>query len=256
MTGRDLRLVAPACVAWAVAWALTLVTEWSLIAAIALSVVALASILIARRRAAIAAVAVAASAGVLVAVAVCAALPAREADALDSAAEAEGIVEATVEVTQNPRIVNGAFGLWTDDAESTRVRFDAVLREAEVAGTTVRGAIPVQVVGAVDGALPAIGSRVTATATVRLSEPGDSSAYRLFASESIVVVTPPPGYLGWADPLRSGFRELTASLPGGGGELLPGLAIGDTSRVSSELDEAMKVSSLSHLTAVSGAIVI
>ncbi|NYD65978.1 hypothetical protein [Agromyces atrinae] len=245
MTGRDLRLVAPACVAWAVAWVLTLVTEWSLVVAIALSVVAFASIVLSRRRA-VAAVAVAASAGVLVAVAVCAALPGRESDALDEAAEVGGVVEATVELTQNPRIVTASFGPWADDAESTRVRFDAVLREAEVAGSTVRGAIPVQVVGAVDGALPVIGSRVTATATVRVSEPGDSSAYRLFASESIALVAPPPGFLGWADPLRSGFRELTATLPGGGGELLPGLAIGDTSRVSTELDEAMKVSSLTY----------
>src|SRR6185312_2370020 len=42
-------------------------------------------------------------------------------------------------------------------------------------------------------------------------------------------------------------------LPGDGGALLPGLAIGDTSAVSTGLDTAMKASSLSHLTAVSGA---
>ena len=42
-------------------------------------------------------------------------------------------------------------------------------------------------------------------------------------------------------------------LPDPGGGLVPGLAVGDTSRVDAELDAAMKASSLSHLTAVSGA---
>ena len=42
-------------------------------------------------------------------------------------------------------------------------------------------------------------------------------------------------------------------MPGDGGDLLPGLSIGDTSAVSPTLDAAMKTSSLSHLTAVSGA---
>ncbi|MDP3208146.1 MAG: ComEC/Rec2 family competence protein, partial [Rhodoglobus sp.] len=42
-------------------------------------------------------------------------------------------------------------------------------------------------------------------------------------------------------------------LPGDGGDLLGGLAIGDTSAVDDDLDRAMKQSSLSHLTAVSGA---
>jgi competence protein ComEC len=46
---------------------------------------------------------------------------------------------------------------------------------------------------------------------------------------------------------------VAAGLPGDGGALLPGLAIGDTSAVSEDLDQAMKTSSLSHLTAVSGA---
>lgn len=51
--------------------------------------------------------------------------------------------------------------------------------------------------------------------------------------------------------LRSGLRETSGQVTGA--ELVPGLAIGDTSLVSSELDDAMRVSSLTHLTAVSGA---
>lgn len=57
----------------------------------------------------------------------------------------------------------------------------------------------------------------------------------------------------WAVNLRQRFLELTSELPGVGGELLPGLAIGDTSRLSESLDHAMKTVSLTHITAVSGA---
>src|SRR5690606_19864043 len=59
--------------------------------------------------------------------------------------------------------------------------------------------------------------------------------------------------LAWAHGIRSSFLENTRGLPAPGGELLPGLAIGDTTRVPESLDAAMKASSLSHLTAVSGA---
>jgi competence protein ComEC len=50
-----------------------------------------------------------------------------------------------------------------------------------------------------------------------------------------------------------GLLDAATGLPGDGGALLPGLAVGDTSAVGDSLDSSMKVSALSHLTAVSGA---
>lgn len=44
-------------------------------------------------------------------------------------------------------------------------------------------------------------------------------------------------------------------LPESGAGLLPGLAVGDTRAVSIELNDEMRTSGLSHLTAVSGEIV-
>jgi competence protein ComEC len=64
---------------------------------------------------------------------------------------------------------------------------------------------------------------------------------------------PTPWLFAWADSLRSTLLAASSSLPGTGGQLLPGLAIGDTSRVSASLLTAMKTSSLTHITAVSGA---
>lgn len=62
-----------------------------------------------------------------------------------------------------------------------------------------------------------------------------------------------PWFLSWASALRSLLLDHSALLPGVGAQLVPGLAIGDTSRVSSSLTAAMKTSSLTHITAVSGA---
>ncbi len=54
-------------------------------------------------------------------------------------------------------------------------------------------------------------------------------------------------------PVRRALMSASASLPGVGGQLVPGLTIGDTSRVSESLNVAMKQASLTHLVAVSGA---
>lgn len=51
--------------------------------------------------------------------------------------------------------------------------------------------------------------------------------------------------------LRLGLREAAAEIEGA--ELVPGFAVGDTAGVPDDLDTAMKASSLTHLTAVSGA---
>jgi competence protein ComEC len=103
-----------------------------------------------------------------------------------------------------------------------------------------------------DGRL-AIGSVLRLSGTLRQTVPGDSAAAQFFAESAPDVVESPPWWLGWAAALRSGFAEAASTLPGDGGDLLPGLAIGDTAAVGADLDGAMKQSSLSHLTAVSGA---
>ncbi|MFJ4481737.1 ComEC/Rec2 family competence protein [Streptomyces longwoodensis] len=55
-----------------------------------------------------------------------------------------------------------------------------------------------------------------------------------------------------AGRLRAGLREATAGLPGDARALLPGLVVGDTGRITPELDEAFKETDLAHTLAVSG----
>ncbi|MCL1487003.1 MAG: hypothetical protein MH186_03210 [Marinobacter sp.] len=74
----------------------------------------------------------------------------------------------------------------------------------------------------------------------------------VFASEPARWRAAPVWWVEWAKSAAVTLSpKLQVTLPGGGGELMGGLAIGDTSAVSDELDAAMKTSSLSHLAAVS-----
>ncbi|WP_147796098.1 ComEC/Rec2 family competence protein [Cellulomonas sp. Y8] len=66
------------------------------------------------------------------------------------------------------------------------------------------------------------------------------------------VRAPPPAVLRAADRLRTGLVTTAAGVPGDAGRLLPAVAVGDTRGVG-DLDEAMRVSGLAHITAVSGA---
>ncbi|WP_072313712.1 ComEC/Rec2 family competence protein [Agrococcus sp. Marseille-P2731] len=79
----------------------------------------------------------------------------------------------------------------------------------------------------------------------------DGSRWLLTCSE--LELTEPAAWAAWAGPLRDGLLQASAQLPGVGGELLPGLSIGDERRVSPQLRTAMLDTGLSHLTAVSGA---
>ncbi len=68
-----------------------------------------------------------------------------------------------------------------------------------------------------------------------------------------VAVRSPPGPLArMTNAIRASFRTACAGLPPDAGALLLGLAVGDESTVSPELDRAMIRSGLAHLTAVSG----
>ncbi|MGW2819726.1 ComEC/Rec2 family competence protein [Streptomyces sp. NPDC001443] len=62
----------------------------------------------------------------------------------------------------------------------------------------------------------------------------------------------PSGAQRFAGRLRAGLRQATDGLPGDARALLPGLVVGDTSRIEPELDEAFKRTDLAHTLAVSG----
>ncbi|MFI6723365.1 ComEC/Rec2 family competence protein [Streptomyces atratus] len=67
-------------------------------------------------------------------------------------------------------------------------------------------------------------------------------------------ITGPPSFLQrTAGALRGGLRQATERLDPDARALLPGLVVGDTSRVTPELRDAFQAADLTHLMAVSGA---
>jgi competence protein ComEC len=63
----------------------------------------------------------------------------------------------------------------------------------------------------------------------------------------------PPTTPDWVWAIRDSFAAVVQNWGGDGAALAPGLVLGDTRALSESLDSAMRVASLSHLTAVSGA---
>ncbi|MFH9468429.1 ComEC/Rec2 family competence protein [Streptomyces clavifer] len=169
-------------------------------------------------------------------------------------------VEAEVTVTSDPRKTR------------PRVRGDhstpvSLLLDAEVDrltgpdGTVSRLRTPVLVMVSPGAAaaewqrlLPSTGLRVSG----RLSPPrheGERIAAVLGtdADGPPQVIAAPTLLQRTAGDLRSGLRKATDGLDPDARALLPGLVVGDTSRVTPELHDAFKATDLTHLLAVSGA---
>ncbi|MCS3428209.1 ComEC/Rec2 family competence protein [Leucobacter aridicollis] len=97
------------------------------------------------------------------------------------------------------------------------------------------------------------GATVCLTGAIERGSPEGLSAFEISVSTvgGRGSATGVPGRLGAvAAKLRSGLRAAAGHVAGA--ELVPGLAVGDTSLVSSSLDRLMLESNLTHLTAVSG----
>ena len=104
--------------------------------------------------------------------------------------------------------------------------------------------------------LPSTGLRVN----TRLAPPaddrpggGDITAVLRIDAGAPHVVRAPTTTQRLAGQLRSGLRKATGGLGADARGLLPGLVVGDTSRLRPELEDAFRATDMTHLTAVSGA---
>ncbi|MGX1883748.1 ComEC/Rec2 family competence protein [Streptomyces sp. NPDC055287] len=104
------------------------------------------------------------------------------------------------------------------------------------------------------GLLPSTGLRITARLAPPTGGGGDrvAGALRVRDGDSPKTVRPPTAVQRTAGGLRAGLREATDGLSPDARALLPGLVVGDTSRVPPELQEAFEATDLTHLLAVSG----
>ncbi|MEU5279717.1 ComEC/Rec2 family competence protein [Streptomyces asoensis] len=103
------------------------------------------------------------------------------------------------------------------------------------------------------GLLPSTRLRVTGRLVPPLSD-GDriAAVLRVRDRAGPPVVREASGAQRLAGRLRAGLRTATDGLPADARALLPGLVVGDTSRITPALDEAFKATDLTHTLAVSG----
>ncbi|PRB09921.1 hypothetical protein CQ047_09355 [Microbacterium sp. MYb72] len=176
------------------------------------------------------------SAAAAASLAVCVALPARDAaDAWDGR-----FVEATCEITSSASV--GRDGrLWVD-AELTGIGSPGDVRPASA---------PVRL-GLDPGEGYDLGAAVRVRGEAASTDPGERGALVVFSS-SAAIERPAAGIFAVAAGARHEFIARSTRLPEPGAGLLPGLAVGDTRAVGAELNDDMRISGLSHLTAVSGA---
>ncbi|MFF9115702.1 ComEC/Rec2 family competence protein [Streptomyces massasporeus] len=179
-------------------------------------------------------------------------------------------VTAEVELTSDPRLTRPK--VRGDHVAPTAVLIDADVRRVQTAGgTAVTTRAPVLVIVDVDtasprrvtggrgrsawlGLLPSTRLRVGARLAPAMTG-GDriAAVLRVRDQGEPEVVGEPSGPQRLAGRLRAGLREATDGLPADPRALLPGLVVGDTSRVTPELEEAFKETDLTHTLAVSGA---
>ncbi|MER6786150.1 ComEC/Rec2 family competence protein [Streptomyces sp. NPDC000658] len=101
--------------------------------------------------------------------------------------------------------------------------------------------------------LPSTRVRVTGRLALPLAG-GDriAAVLRVRDHAEPVTVGEPTAVQRLAGRLRAGLRSATDGLPADARALLPGLVVGDTSRITPELDEAFRETDLTHTLAVSG----
>ncbi|WP_068325052.1 hypothetical protein [Janibacter terrae] len=162
---------------------------------------------------------------------------------------AEGVV-LTEPIVRAGR-ASGDEGSPAPDQVLLRVRLESVTAR----GVTTRVRAPVLVRAGQPWGEVGWHDRIALTGRLAPAEPADPE---------IAVLSPrgPPRPLGERSPvraaaehLRSGMREAMEPLPADARGLLPALVIGDTSMTPQDLTDDMLLVGMSHLSAVSGAIV-
>ncbi|MEI5033361.1 ComEC/Rec2 family competence protein [Streptomyces sp. S1A(2023)] len=268
----DLRLVPPALAVWAAAAStLGLPGKWAAAVAAACLVPAVVLLVVASRtsregeRPAGRSRAVAAGGAVLLCAAAGAAVAGLHgADVrrgpVPGLAEEYARIDADVRVTSDPRttrpVVRGNHStppLLLIDAEVMEVR------TPDGSGTRVRTPVLLMVAAGDHRAdwqklLPSTRLRLGGRLSPPAHEGERLAAVLRVDDEGAPRITGPPTWTQrTAGGLRAGLREATDDLDADARALLPGLVVGDTSRVPPELHDAFKATDLTHLLSVSGA---
>ncbi|MET8068101.1 ComEC/Rec2 family competence protein, partial [Micromonospora sp. NPDC005313] len=157
-------------------------------------------------------------------------------------------VTAELVLRDDPRPVRGAPGR----QPMLLVRVD-LIRLTGPDGARVTGPVRALVLATDPAWRPLLpGQRVTSRGRLSAPRGGDLTA-------AVLSTTGPPtlrGEASWpqraAGVLRTGLQRACEPLPDAPGGLLPGLVVGDTSRLPPEVEEDFRATGMTHLNAVSG----
>lgn len=172
----------------------------------------------------------------------------RDATPVRALVEERAVVTVDLVIRDDPRLVRTGSGrpaTFLVAAESTRF--------TGLAGHRVEARVRMLVL-ATDPAwrelLP--GQRLTAEGRLAAPRGGDLTAAVLWSTRAPAPHGSPPGLQRAAGTLRTGLQEACEPLPDERGGLLPGLVVGDTSRLPDSVREDFLATGMTHLTAVSG----
>ena len=129
-----------------------------------------------------------------------------------------------------------------------RNRWVLAARTVDAQGVVSAARAHVQVVSS--GA-PRYGATVTVSGTLRPAGPGSAEVARL-AADGTGEIRAPPSALRVLDTHRRALLDVTDPLSAQARGLVPGAAIGDTSRLPEDLADELRTTGLAHITAVSG----
>lgn len=169
------------------------------------------------------------------------------------AAESGSAATLAIRVVDDPRALHGT-GFGAQPGGVRQVLIAAELVRADVAGRRWSAGGRVVLIAPAEewsGLLP--GQQVTAAGLLAPPIHRDLTVAALRVRGPPGEVGPPPWWQRAAGDVRVGLRDAARVLPEQAAGLLPGLVVGDTSRLPQEVAEEFRVAGLSHLTAVSGA---
>ena len=251
----DLRLLAPAVLAWAVAAAgLGLGVRGHLVMAVLGALLGVVLALVPSRRwevrwwwdvrwrwpAILLAVLV-----VLLQVAAAGQSLLRDRGGVGALAAERASVSAVVVVTGDPVVLAGR-------GEQVRVLRDATAVVVDARGVRRSTRAPVLLTGGESLVEPAWRSTVEVHGRLAPAEAADDRVAVLTVGGPPVLLEGPGRVASSAERLRAGLRTSVDHAPADARGLLPGLVIGDTSRTPDDLTAAMRATGMTHLTAVSG----
>lgn len=136
---------------------------------------------------------------------------------------------------------------------STRIEVQLAVHRVTSRGVVVDVDVPLVMRMPADSTPPPPGSAVVVSGRLGPLVGQSGLAGAISPADGGVRVVGEPGWLAtWAHAMRTGLIAALDGTSEDGSALVAGLAVGDESLQSHELDDAMRATGLSHLTAVSG----